>query len=161
MRGPSWVRTLLNDDFREMLSVLNDEGVEYLVVGAYALAAHGVPRATGDIDVWLRSNDANAARAWRAMARSGAPMARVTTDDLTTPEMVVEVGGAPCRIDLLTSIDGVDFDDAWERRSLVRFDDIEVPVVSPADLIRNKRATGRPQDLADIAALGPDGESDD
>lgn len=153
-RGPSRARTLLNEDFREMLSALSAEAVEFMLVGAYALAAHGLPRATGDMDLWLRCSAENAERDWRALARFGAPMEGASAADLAKPGVVVQVGAAPCRIDLLTSVDGVDFDDAWPRRKSVRVGELEVPVISKADLIRNKQACARPQDIADIDALG-------
>ena len=100
-----------------MLSALSVEGVEFLVVGAYALAAHGHPRATGDMDLWVRASASNAERTWRALARFGAPMTDVSVDDFVQPSMVLQVGVAPHRIDLLTSIDGVTFDAAWKART--------------------------------------------
>lgn len=144
---------MLNDDFREMLSALSAEAVEYLLVGAYALAAHGIPRATGDMDVWVRATPENAGRTWRALARFGAPMQEVTPEDLARADTVVQIGVAPCRIDVLTSVDGVEFEDAWEHRESAALGGLDVSVISRADLIRNKRACGRPQDLADVDAL--------
>jgi hypothetical protein len=144
---------MLNPDFRDILSALSDEGVEYLLVGAYALAAHGLPRATGDIDLWVRPSAENAARVWRALMRFGAALDRLSTSDLTMPDVVVQIGVSPRRIDLLTSIDGVAFDAAWPERVLVQIDGLEVPVISRSHLIANKRASGRPQDVADVARL--------
>ena len=150
---------MLNPDFHEILSAFNAEGVEYLLVGAYALAAHGLPRATGDIDLWVRPSTANAARVWRGLERFGASFGPLSLDDLVTPDVVVQIGAPPRRIDVLTSIEGVDFDDAWPERVLVPVDGLEVPVISRRHLIANKRATGRPQDLADIARLGDERET--
>ncbi len=144
---------MLNPDFRDILSAFNDERVEYLLVGAYALASHGLPRATGDIDLWVRRSPDNAERVWRALERFGAPLDRLSVRDLEAPDVVVQIGVSPRRIDLLTCIDGVDFDTAWKERMLVAVDGVEVPVISRRHLIANKRATGRPQDLADIARL--------
>ena len=144
---------MLNEDFSEMLSALSAESVEYLLVGAYALAAHGLPRATGDMDVWLRCTEPNAERAWRALARFGAPMEGLTPADLAKPGMVIQIGVAPCRIDLLTSIDGVAFEDAAPRGVAIELGALSVPVISRQDLAANKRACGRPQDLADLDAL--------
>ena len=144
---------MLNEDYREMLSALSEEAVDFLLVGAYALAAHGLPRATGDMDLWVRCSVDNSERAWRALAKFGAPMEKVTPEDLATPGMVIQVGVAPCRIDLLTSVDGVEFVDAWPRRMSIDLGDLRVPVISRRDLILNKRACGRPQDLADLDAL--------
>jgi hypothetical protein len=145
---------MLNPDFRDILSTFNAEGVEYLLVGAYALAAYGVPRATGDIDLWVRPSQQNAERVWRALEGFGAPLERLSVGDLTSPDLVVQIGVSPRRIDVLTSIDGVDFEAAWPERVLVSVDGLEVPVISRRHLVANKRATGRPQDLADIARLG-------
>jgi hypothetical protein len=96
---------LLNPDFRDMLSALCEESAEFLLVGAYALAAHGLPRATGDMAIWIRRSDENAQRVWRALQRFGAPLARLTIEDLKTPDLVFQIGVAPRRINILTSID--------------------------------------------------------
>lgn len=144
---------MLNSDFRDMLSVLNSEGVEYLLVGAYALAVHGLPRATGDIDIWIRPSDENIQRVWHALERFGAPLSSITQDDLKRPDIVFQIGAAPCRIDILTSIDGVLFGEAWPHRKEVDIEGLRVSAISRFHLIQNKRASGRPQDLADIAWL--------
>lgn len=144
---------MLNPDFRDILSAFNAERVEYLLVGAYAVAAHGLPRATGDIDLWIRPSAANAKCVWRALGRFGAPLQGISIGDLETPELVVQVGLSPRRIDLMTSIDGVGFEAAWRERLMISVEGIEVPTISRDNLIANKRATGRPQDLADIARL--------
>src|SRR5215217_5575526 len=107
MLGLSKEIHLLNPDYRDMLSLFNEEKVEYMVVGAYALAYHGLPRATGDIDVWIRRSDENTDRVWRALSRFGVPLFDLTKDDLNKPETVFQIGLAPRRIDILTSIDGV------------------------------------------------------
>ncbi|MCK4413088.1 MAG: nucleotidyltransferase [Candidatus Eisenbacteria sp.] len=144
---------MLNPDYRDILSAFSDKGVEYMLVGAYALAAHGLPRATGDLDLWVRATPENAHRLWLALAEFGAPLDRVAEDDLQTADIVLQIGIAPCRIDILTSIDGVEFDDAWPRRSTVEIEGIRVGVIGRDDLIRNKRVAGRPQDVADISRL--------
>lgn len=136
-----------------MLRALSAEGVEYLVVGAYAMAAHGVPRATGDIDVWVRSSPANAERVLRALHRFGAPLFDLTVADLTREGTVFQLGLPPRRIDLLTSIDGVTFEDAWPERVTSRFGDLEVTVIGREALVRNKRAAGRLKDLVDLRIL--------
>jgi hypothetical protein len=143
----------MNRDFAEMLRALADEGVEYLVVGAYAVAGHGIPRATGDIDLWVRPTAENAARLWQALERFGAPRSRVTPETFTQPDVVYQIGLPPNRIDFLTSIDGVLFEDAWPERYVSDVGGLAVPMLSRRHLIANKRATGRPQDLADIARL--------
>lgn len=144
---------MLNPDFRDMLSALSDEAAEFLLVGAYALAVHGVPRGTGDLDIWTRPSPENAARVWRALARFGAPLAELEHADLTRPGVVIQIGIAPRRIDVLTSIDAVDFDAAWSERTEVGVAGLVVPVISRRHLIQNKKAVGRPQDLADVARL--------
>ena len=144
---------MLNPDFKDMLSALCGEGVKFLIVGAYALAAHGHPRATGDLDIWIRCSSNNTQRVWRALHRFGAPMHTVTAKDLAASGMVFQIGVAPCRVDLMTSIDGVEFDDAWPHRMTITIEDLTIPVISRAHLIQNKKASGRPQDLADAACL--------
>jgi hypothetical protein len=143
----------VNPDFSDLLSAFNAAGVEYLLVGAHALAAHGHVRATRDLDVWVRPSAANAARAYDALRRFGAPLHDLSEADLTTPGLVFQIGVAPVRIDVLTSIDGVGFPEAWRDRVATTFGDVPVPVLSRDHLIRNKRATGRLQDLADIERL--------
>lgn len=143
----------MNRDFAEMLNTLADEGVEYLVVGGYALAGHGLPRATGDIDLWIRPTADNAARLWRALERFGAPRSRIALETFTQPDVVYQIGLPPNRIDLLTTIDGVSFDDAWADRVECVVDSVPFRILSRRHLIANKRATGRPQDLADLVRL--------
>ncbi len=125
----------------------------HLLVGAHALAAHGVVRATGDMDVWVRATPENASKVWRALLAFGAPLQELTERDLATPELVFQIGVAPYRIDLLTSIDGVSFEEAWAHRTTVRVEGHEIPLIGRADLLRNKRATGRLRDLADAEEL--------
>jgi hypothetical protein len=148
----------LNEDFLDMLKALLDEEVDFMVVGAYALAVHNVPRATGDIDIWLRLGPDNARRVRRALEAFGAPLdvLDISEGDLATPGMVVQVGLAPRRIDLLTELDGVDFESARSTRVLHRVETLDVPFIGREDLIRNKRATGRLKDLADVEMLEQD-----
>ena len=129
------------------------EGVEFLVVGAYALAVHGIPRATGDLDLHVHSTPDNAARVFNALKAFGAPLSDLTEKDLSTPGTVYQIGLSPNRIDVLTLIDGVSFDQAWENRIDIDVDGIIIPVIGRQDLIRNKRAVGRPQDLVDVERL--------
>jgi len=144
---------MLNPDFKDMLSCLKEERVEFLIVGAYALAAHGFPRATGDIDIWVRNSPGNAYRIMAALKKFGAPTSNITEEDFESPDMVVQIGVEPCRIDLLTRISGVEFDAAWENKISITVDDIEVYVLSKADLLKNKLATGRDKDQGDITWL--------
>lgn len=143
----------MNRDFRDLLAAFNAEGVEYLVVGAHALAAHGHVRATKDLDVWVRPSVSNAGRVARALGRFGAALRDLTEVDLTRPGLVFQIGVAPLRIDVLTSIDGVSFAAAWRSRIRTRFADEPASVLSYRHLLQNKRASGRLQDLADVEAL--------
>jgi hypothetical protein len=140
----------LSPDFKDLLSIFNAHRVEYLVVGAHALAAHGHVRATGDLDVWVRPEGSNAKRVIAALQAFGAPVQDLTEADLTRAGTVFQIGVAPIRIDVLTSIDGVAFDEAWNDRLTAKFLELPVPVLSAKHLVKNKRTVGRPQDLADV-----------
>jgi len=153
MPGHSREIRLLNPDFRDMLSALSDEKAEFLLVGAHALAAHGLPRATGDMDLWIRASGENARRVWRALARFGAPLDQLSETDLQAPETVFQIGISPCRIDILTSISAVEFEEAWSGRLEVELEGLRIPVIGRSHLLRNKKAVGRPKDLADAAWL--------
>lgn len=149
---------MLNPDFRDILSAFCEERVEFLLVGAYALAVHGIPRATGDIDLWVRPSDENAERVLRALATFGAPLSGISASDFKTRDTVLQIGVSPRRIDILTTLDAVDFDDAWRDRAMVEVGGLTIPVIGRRDLIRNKKAVGRPQDLADIARMEAGGD---
>ena len=150
----------MNEDFRDLLQALLNAGARFLVVGAHAMAVHGVPRATGDLDVWISPDHANSERVWQALLDFGAPVRElgVTREDLETPGMVVQVGLPPRRIDLLTEASGLVFEDAWQNRTTHRVDAHEIPFLSRQDLVRNKRATGRTKDLADLELLARETE---
>ena len=151
---------MLNPDFRDMLSAFAAERVEYLVVGAYAMASHGYVRATGDLDLWVRPERDNAARVLRALSAFGAPTAGLSEVDFEDADAVLQIGVAPRRIDVLTSIDGVTFGEAWEARREVEIDGVHVPVIGRVHLIRNKEATGRPKDRLDVERLRDAADSD-
>jgi hypothetical protein len=142
-----------NRDFRDLFAELNAAGAEYLLVGGYALAFHHAPRSTGDLDVWIRSTPENAARVHRALASFGAPLADLAPADLATPGLVFQIGIRPCRIDVLTAIDGVEFADAWPERVESSYGDQPIHVIGLRQLIANKRASGRPQDRLDADVL--------
>jgi hypothetical protein len=145
----------LPTDFADLLLELLEAGVRFLLVGGYAVAHHGHPRATKDIDIWVCPEAGNADRLIQALRRFGAPLASlgVTRDDFLAPGQTVQIGVAPLRIDLLTGIAGVDFESAWSTRDQFKLGNHEVPILGRAQLLANKRAAGRPQDLADVAAL--------
>ncbi|MFN2421854.1 MAG: hypothetical protein ABR527_10860 [Gemmatimonadota bacterium] len=136
-----------------MLSALSDAGAEFLLVGAHAVAVHGHPRATGDLDIWVNPTQENAENVWRAVAFFGAPMNNLDLHDFAEPDLIFQIGVVPNRIDILTAVTGLEFEKAWERRIVVPLDGLEVPVLGRADLIRNKKAVGRPQDVADAERL--------
>ena len=144
---------MLNRDFKEFAECLNAEGVEYLVVGGYALAAHGHPRYTGDIDFWLAPGPANIQGVLRALACFGFGSLGLKAADFG-PDTVVQLGQPPRRIDLLTQIDGVNFANCWVRREQVQLQGLNLPIIGLADFKQNKRAAGRLKDLADLEALG-------
>ncbi len=143
----------MNRDFVEMLSALCAAGAEFLVVGAHALAAHGRPRATGDLDIWVRPSGENARRVMSALRAFGAPLHDLTLDDLSSGDVVFQIGVVPARIDILTGVSGVTFEAAWPDRISIRIAELDVPVLGREALICNKRAAGRPRDLADVAEL--------
>jgi hypothetical protein len=147
---------VLNPDYRDMLSAFADAEVEYLLVGAYALAAHGHPRATGDMDLWVRRSSENAERVLQALSVFGAPLSDVETEDFQTPDTVFQIGVSPRRIDILTTISGVDFQEAWPERMEIGLEGLMIPVLGRKHLVQNKRALGRPQDQADIDRLVED-----
>lgn len=145
----------LAKDFRDLLRAFIDHEVRFLVVGAYALAVHGRPRATGDLDVWVETSPTNADRVFAALQAFGAPMHDLTRNDLTSPGVVFQIGLPPLRIDILTQISGVEFPEAWTRRSEADFEGIRVAVIGRDDLLINKRASGRAKDLVDVERLEP------
>lgn len=124
-------------------------------MGAHALAVHGVPRATGDLDVWIARDEENIERVWRALDAFGAPIEAlgITRDDLLAADMVVQLGLPPRRIDLMTGLTGIAFERAWESRVLVPVSDVEVPFIGREALLENKRATGRLRDRSDVEEL--------
>lgn len=146
----------MNEDFLDLLRALSDAGARFLVVGAHAMAVHGVPRATQDLDVFIEPVAANATRVWDALLVFGAPVAAlgVTQADLVRPGVVIQLGVPPRRIDLLTEITGVSFDAAWSGRLEEEIGGVRVPFLGREALIQNKRAVARAKDLSDLDALG-------
>lgn len=144
----------MNQDFVELLRAFVDADVRFLIVGAYALAIHGRPRATGDLDVWVDPTSENAGRVVRALAAFGAPLKDISEADLSRPGIVYQLGVSPVRIDILTDLTGLTFEEAWRERVRHGFGPIEVNFIGRDAFIRNKRATGRIRDLADIDGIG-------
>ena len=143
----------MNPDFRDLLRALSDAGARFLVVGAYAVSFHSEPRATGDLDLWVDPTRDNAARVYRALASFGAPLTELSESDLSTPDVVFQIGIAPRRIDIMTSITGVDFEDAWPARTDATYGGVSFPIIGIDALMRNKQALGRPKDLVDLDLL--------
>jgi len=143
----------LDEDFSEFVALLAAHDVRYMIVGGYALAAHGLPRATGDLDAWIWTDQQNAQRLLEALEEFGFGGIGISESDLTSADCVVQLGYPPYRIDLLTRIDGVEFDDAWTRHIQLVLGGVTVPFIGRTDLIVNKRAVGRPQDVADVKRL--------
>ena len=149
----------MNNDYLELLRGFSTAEARYLIVGAYAVAVHGRPRSTGDLDIWVEPTPENAIRVLRALVAFGTPASDLTVAELSLPGLVYQIGVAPRRIDILTSLTGLDFPRAWESRVRHTFADVECPVLGREDLKTNKRAVGRPRDLADIADLEAGGVS--
>ena len=145
----------LPEDFRDLLIELHDAGAEFVVVGGYAVAFHGYPRATKDLDVLIRATPENAERVYQGLAAFGAPLQAfsVGAADFASYQGVLQVGIPPIRIDILNRVDGITFDAAIAECETFDVDGRRIPIVGRAALLANKRASGRPQDLADIAAL--------
>lgn len=143
----------LQKDLREFIALLNSHGVDYLVAGAFSLAFHGVARATGDIDLFIRRSPTNADKLWAVLSDFGFGEAGLDRGVFLEPQAVIQLGVAPHRIDLLTDIDAVSFEEAWLARETAILDDLPVPMLNEKLLIANKLAVGRPQDIADVARL--------
>jgi hypothetical protein len=143
----------MHPDYRDLLCELSARHVEFLVVGAHALAAHGHVRATKDLEVWVRPDPSNARRVVEALQAFGAPLHGTTLEDLSGPDFVLQIGVDPVRVDIITSITAVDFEEAWGARLEATFDGQSVGVLSRKHLIQNKAATGRAQDIADVEWL--------
>ncbi|MEO6907423.1 MAG: nucleotidyltransferase [Abditibacteriaceae bacterium] len=144
---------LVNSDFKELLSILNDKGVKYLVIGGYAFINYAEPRYTKDLDLWVLADSQNAHAVFSALKAFGAPLTNLTPDDFAKEGYFYQMGVAPVRVDILMSIPGLKFEVAWEKREEVNFDGVKLPFISKQDLIISKRASGRPQDVLDAETL--------
>jgi len=143
----------VNPDFKELLLTFNEHGVEYLIVGAHALAAYGHVRATKDLNIWVRPEQSNAKKVLQALSGFGAPLTDLTADDLSKKDTIFQIGLPPLRIDIITNIDGVEFQEAWPDRLETLFGGVPAFVSSRHHLITNKKTAGRLQDLADVQQL--------
>ncbi len=144
---------MLNNDYKEILQLLKSNEVRFLVVGAYAMGAYGYPRATGDMDVWIMASGENSRRVFIALKEFGAPLEQINETTFAGRNIIFQIGVAPRRIDIITSIDGVDFEQAWQNKVEIDVDGLNVPFISKPDLIKNKESTGRPKDILDAKIL--------
>lgn len=144
---------MLNPDYKEMLSALLAEGVDFVLVGAYALAAHGFPRATGDIDILIRPQKENAQKVFKALVEFGAPLNKISQADFEKEGTVFQIGVPPRRIDILNEITGVSYESAARDKVIVEIEGLKIPVISKKKLIQNKESTGRDKDVLDARKL--------
>ena len=142
-----------NQDFKDIFRILDEEKVEYLIVGAHAVMFYTEPRYTKDMDVLVNPTEENARRVWRALSRFGAPLKEVSPTSFTDKELIYQIGIAPNRIDILMDISGVDFDLAWRNRQSSTYDGVSINILSKEDLVKAKIASARPQDLLDLQRL--------
>ncbi len=143
----------INRDFRDLFSELRAADARFLVIGAHAVMFHAVPRYTKDLDVWVEPSPANARRVYAALARFGAPMETLAPEDLATEGTIFQIGVEPNRIDVVTAVEGLRFADAWEARVTSTYGEVPISILGLDDLLRNKRAVARPQDLLDVEWL--------
>jgi len=141
-------------DFRDLLALLNEHKVDYIIIDAYALAFHGAPRYTGDIDIYVKPNPMNAQRIMAALDEFGFGSVGLKIQDFESPDKVIHLGVPPVRVDIITSITGVSWEEAFSGRVEGKYGDIPVHYIGREQFISNKRALGRKKDLADIEALG-------
>jgi len=144
---------MLNNDYKEMLETLLNENVNFILVGAYALAAHGFPRATGDMDIWVKLEQENSRKTYSALVKFGTPISQIKENEFSQAGIVFQIGVVPRRIDIITAIDGVEFDEADEDKVVIEVEDLKIPVISVKMLLKNKKATGREKDLLDVKLL--------
>jgi len=143
----------IHTDFREFVRALNNNGVEYLIVGAFALAFYGYPRATGDMDIWIRPLEPNAVRLLKAMMDFGFKDLNLKKEDVLSGK-IIQLGYLPVRIDLVTALDGLSSPEIWDTRVAGKFGDVSVSYIGRVAFVKNKRALGRHKDLADLELLG-------
>jgi len=144
---------MLNKDYKEMLQLLLEEQVDFMIVGAYALGTHGYPRATGDIDIWVKPSKPNSRKVYKALARFGAPLDQIQIDDFSAEGIVFQIGVAPRRIDILTQATGLTYEEADEDKITVEIEGLKIPVISLGKFIKNKMAMGRDKDKLDVETL--------
>ncbi len=150
---------MLNEDYKDMLQSLLGNEVKFLIIGAYALAAYGYPRATGDFDIWVEASPENSKKILSSLISFGSPTSELTEITFAQKGIVFQIGVAPRRIDLITHIDGVDFNNAYPSRTIIVMEGLNLPFISKENLIKNKKATGRDKDLVDVKHLEENGDA--
>jgi predicted nucleotidyltransferase len=143
----------LHQDYREFIKLLNESGVEYLVIGAFALAFHGLPRFTGDIDFWVNSSIENSKKVYNCIKDFGFPMGKITETDFNSDDLIFQIGYPPVRIDILTAVSGLDFNNSFKNKKIKRSGTLKINFLSIDDLIKNKKASGRKKDLVDLDVI--------
>jgi hypothetical protein len=142
-----------NQDFKEIFRIFNEEGVEYLIVGAHAVMFYTEPRYTKDIDILVNPTVENALKTWNALAKFGAPLKDISKTDFTDKDLIYQIGIEPNRIDIIMSIAGVEFNEAWQSRQISSYDGTPIAILSKENLIKAKKASGRKQDIIDVERL--------
>jgi len=143
----------LHPDFKDFLKLLNSHKVDYLLIGGYAVGYHGFPRATADIDIWIAINPQNAAKMVKVLTKFGFKVPELSTDLFLHKNKIVRLGNAPVRIEVFTSISGVDFDECFQNKTIAIIDHVKVNIINLEDLKKNKKASGREKDLIDLKKL--------
>jgi len=144
---------MLNEDYKEMLQILLNNEVKFLIVGAYAMGAQGYPRATGDFDIWVEPSAENSKNVYNALTEFGAPLEQINRETFIEKGIIFQIGIIPRRIDILTFIDGVEFDAAYKEKENIEIEGIAIPFLSKKNLIKNKEATGSEKDKLDANYL--------
>jgi hypothetical protein len=144
---------IVNADFRDLLKILNESNVRYLIVGGYAVMFHTEPRFTKDIDIWVEPTPSNAKQVWKALTEFGAPLEQVSLTDFQNKDLIYQIGVAPNRIDIMMDVPGIEFETAWNNRIQSQYGDIPIFILSLNDLIAAKEEAGRDQDLLDLKRL--------
>ncbi|MFH1771720.1 MAG: nucleotidyltransferase [Candidatus Omnitrophota bacterium] len=148
---------MLNEDYKEMLQILLNNEVKFLIVGAYAMGAFGYPRATGDFDIWVEASMENSNKIYRSLYEFGAPISDIAENTFTEKGIIFQIGVAPRRIDIITHIDGVDFQEAYKSKENIEIEKLTIPFISKENLIKNKQSTGREKDKLDADYLKKSG----
>ncbi len=144
---------MLNEDYKEMLLILLENKVEFLVIGAYALGVYGYPRATGDFDIWVNPTIENSKKIYNSLIKFEAPLSEINENTFCEKDIIFQIGVAPRRIDIITGISGVKFQDAYKDKNEIELDNIKLPFISKDNLIKNKKSTGRDKDKLDVKYL--------